>query len=144
MATNFLALRSSALPTVNAVNLNYSTLTGSTITAISTITAPTFLYSTLRGSTVNASILTAIGITLSTLTVSSINNSVPGTGTGVSAFSTLGVSSITTSLTQYADNSQMVSATPSLDYSTFGSNIGIVSALSTNSNWVGTPIRVGA
>ena len=32
MATNYLALRSSALPVLNAVALNYSTLTGSTIT----------------------------------------------------------------------------------------------------------------
>lgn len=61
---NYLTVRNTVLPTVNAVMMNYSTLTGSTI---------------------RASILS-----LSTLTVSSINGALPGTG----AFSTLALSSL--------------------------------------------------
>ena len=85
MSTNYLALRSSAIPALNAVSVNYSTLTGSTITVLSTFTAPTVLYSTLKGSTMNG-----LTLTLSTLNVSSINNSAPG----VSAYSTLNVSTL--------------------------------------------------
>ena len=77
MATNFLSLRSSAAPSISAVNLTISTLTGSAIT----------------GSTLSASTMTGNQITISTLTVSSINNGTPG----VAAYSTFNASSLNTS-----------------------------------------------
>ena len=60
-------------------HVNLSTLTGSTITVASSITTPS--------------------IFASTLTVSTINGALPGTGTGSSAFSTLTVSSLQTAST---------------------------------------------
>ena len=60
MATNFLSLRSSAAPSISAVNLTISTLTGSTvsgstITALSNANMKSIAYSTLQGSSITTS-----------------------------------------------------------------------------------------
>ena len=123
MATNYLALRSSA-----AVNLTISTLTGSTITAptatvstlmgstlsgltmtLSTLTGSTITVSTLFGSTITGSTITvssiiARGLVLSTLAVSSINNAVPGTFSTLTVSSLVSVSSIQTASTMYTSS----------------------------------------
>jgi len=70
------------MSSMRAAQLALSTLTGSTLTLTTHITAPMAMYSTLIGGT----------ISVSTLTVSSINRNAPGTGSG--AFSTLTVSSL--------------------------------------------------
>ena len=95
MSTNYLAQFSANLSTISAVNINYSTLVGSTIIAssittnstinVSSITSRTINYSTLMGST-----LTAQLINYSTLTGSTI------VGNSVSIASTIITSSILT------------------------------------------------
>ena len=95
MSTNYLAQFSANLSTISAVNINYSTLIGSTIIAssittnstinVSSITSRTINYSTLMGST-----LTAQLINYSTLTGSTI------VGNSVSIASTIITSSILT------------------------------------------------
>jgi hypothetical protein len=71
--SNYLALRSSAAPTLTVNLLTISTLTGSTI----------------YGSTMFTSSIVANGLTLSTITVSTINGSLPGTGSGTGSPSTM-------------------------------------------------------
>lgn len=95
MSTNYLAQFSANLSTISAVNINYSTLIGSTIIAssittnstinVSSITSRTINYSTLTGST-----LTAQAVNYSTLTGSTI------IGNSVSIASTIITSSILT------------------------------------------------
>ena len=95
MSTNYLEQFSANLITISAVNINYSTLVGSTIIAssittnstinVSSITSRTINYSTLMGST-----LTAQLINYSTLTGSTI------IGNSVSIASTIITSSILT------------------------------------------------
>ena len=95
MSTNYLAQFSANLSTISAVNINYSTLIGSTIIAssittnstinVSSITSRMINYSTLMGST-----LTAQLINYSTLTGSTI------IGNSVSIASTIITSSILT------------------------------------------------
>jgi hypothetical protein len=71
--SNYLALRSSAAPTLTVNLLTISTLTGSTI----------------YGSTMFTSTIVASGLTLSTITVSTINGLLPGTGSGTGSSSTM-------------------------------------------------------
>ena len=71
--SNYLALRSSAAPTLTVNLLTISTLTGSTI----------------YGSTMFTSSIVASGLTLSTITVSTINGLLPGTGSGTGSSSTM-------------------------------------------------------
>lgn len=72
MATNYLSLRSSAAPSITAVNLTISTLTGSTITgstitAFSNANAKSLVYSTLQGSSITTSSITTSTIAISSL-----------------------------------------------------------------------------
>ena len=103
---NYLTLRNSVLTTVTSAVGNYSTLTGSSIIVLSTITTPTLVYSTLRGSTINTT-----QVNVSTINTTQVN-----------------VSSITTSMVQYADNSQIISAGTTLDYTTFALNLATTAA----------------
>ena len=98
---NYLTSRNSNLATFSAIQLNVSTITGSTIhttatattssIVVSTLHTHSAVYSTLTGSSLSASTITSNTLALSTLTVSSINSGTPG----VAAYSTLDVSSLT-------------------------------------------------
>lgn len=148
--TNYLAQKNALPLRLNAVNINYSTITGSSIVFTSSIRGSTinnniiitqFInYSTITGSTINAGSLTANGLSFSTLTGSTLNTSTitmtNATGLGSTFAITNGTSAVTHSATpqyqldisettrattvEYSDGSDAVTAAPPLDYSQFG------------------------
>ena len=92
---NYLTARSSNLAAFNTIQLNVSTLTGSTIQTTATANTSSIIVSTLATraatySTLTGSTITSNNLVLSTLTVSSINSGAPG----VAEYSTLNVSSM--------------------------------------------------
>ena len=148
--TNYLAQKNAIPLRLNAVNINYSTIIGSSIVFTSSIRGSTinnniivtqFInYSTITGSTINAGSLTANGLSFSTLTGSTLNTSTitmtNATGLGSTFAITNGTSAVTHSATpqyqldisettrattvEYSDGSDTVTAAPPLDYSQFG------------------------
>ena len=150
--TNYLTLRSTITLQLNAINIAYSTVTGSSIVFTSSIAGSTinqnimvsqFLnYSTLSGSTISATSITANTLRFSTLSGSTITTSTmlisTTTGTGSTFAITSGTSAVTQSATpqypldisetirattvEYTDGSDAITASPSLDYSQFGQN----------------------
>jgi hypothetical protein len=93
---------------------------------------------TLSGGNGNIGIGTTIpsGIFLQTTN----GGSVPGSGSSIPQYS-LDVAGTSRTITQqFIDNSAQVTATPSLDYTTFGQNWATVSGLSTSTTWSGCAV----
>jgi len=98
---------------ITAQNINYSTLTGSTLIA------QAVNYSTLTGSTINANTI-SIASMITTSSILASGN--VGIGTTNPQYHLDVAGTVRNSVNMFADNSAMVSATPSLDYTTFGQN----------------------
>ena len=141
MSTNFLAQFSANLSTISAVNINYSTLVGSTIIAssiisnstinVSSITSRAINYSTLTGST-----LIAQAVNYSTLTGSTTTNNT------IVVNSTLTGSTMTVQTVNYSTLSGSTILAQAVNYSTLTGSTTTSNTMVVNSTLTGSTMTV--
>ena len=134
-----------------ASTLLISTITSNTIVVKSTLLVSTLIatnisvsslaldkFSTLTGSSIIASTLAISTITSntqivnSTLLVSTLTATNVGIGTTTPQYNLDVAGTVRNSVNMFADNSAQITATPALDYTTFGQNLTAISQLPSN------------